>query len=123
MAVVNRDPARFFSRPVFERLRRVCLALPDVTEALAWNHPAFRIGKKTFCVFEMIGGRPSIGFRLPKRDTARWSTRRHFFRTPYGRDVWVSRWVDVPVDARQLATLIRRSHAHMAPQRERVPRT
>ncbi|SRR5579871_1240112 len=116
MSPLDVDRARLFSRPVFARLRRLCLALPDTTEVPAWNHPTFRIGKKTFCAFEMIRGRPSVAFRLPKADAAQFTRRKHFFPTPYGRDVWASRWVDVPVDFRLMATLIRRSYAHTAPR-------
>lgn len=30
-------------------LRQICLALPDAKEAVAWRHPAFRVGEKMFC--------------------------------------------------------------------------
>jgi hypothetical protein len=36
-----------FTRPVFARLRRLCVALPETYEAASWGHPTFRAGTKT----------------------------------------------------------------------------
>jgi len=68
-----------FIRPVFARLRRLCLALPETREAESWGHPNFRAGKKTFCTFEMLNERPSIAFRLSPSDANRTLRRRGFF--------------------------------------------
>ena len=103
-----------FERPVFGRLRRLCLALKGTREALSWGHPSFRAGKKTFCTFEIFAGRPSIAFRLTASDAKSLAGKRHFFVTPYGRGVWVSRWVDVRVDQKLMATLIERSYRQVA---------
>ena len=106
--------AREFERPVFTRTRRLCLALPEASEKLAWGHPTFRAGKKVFCAFEVFGGRPSIAFKLTTADATRFARKRHFFATPYGRGVWVSRWVDVPVDLKLFARLAERSYREVA---------
>lgn len=110
-------PARVLERPVFTRLRRWCLALPETKETSSWGHPNFRAGKKIFCAFEVFGGRPSIAFRLTAADAKRFARKRHFFATPYGRGVWVSRWVDVNVDPKLMATLIDRSYRQVAPKK------
>jgi predicted DNA-binding protein (MmcQ/YjbR family) len=106
-----------FERPVFARLRRWCLAFPEAKETSSWGHPNFRAGKKIFCAFEVFGGRPSIAFRLTATEVQCLVRKRHFFATPYGRGVWVSRWVDVPVDPKLMATLIDRSYRHVAPRK------
>src|SRR5260221_9367422 len=108
-------PTPEFERPVFRRLRRLCLAFPETREASSWGHPNFRAGKKIFCAFEIFGGRPSIAFRLTPSEANRLAGKRHFFATPYGRGVWVSRWVDVAVDQKLMATLIDRSYRQVAP--------
>jgi predicted DNA-binding protein (MmcQ/YjbR family) len=107
-------PAREFDRPVFTRLRRVCLALPETKETSSWGHPSFRAGNRIFCAFELFGGRPSVAFRVSAAEAKRLARERYFFATPYGRGVWVSRWVDVPVDAKAMASLIRRSYRQVA---------
>jgi len=106
-----------FGRPVFARLRRLCLACPETVETTSWGHPNFRAGKKTFCAFEIISGRPSIAFRLAPADIKRASRRRHFFPTPYGRGLWMSRWVDVGVDWGVVATLLEQSYRLVANKR------
>ena len=108
---------REFDRPVFSRLRQLCLALPETRETAVWGHPNFRAGKRTFCAFELIGGRPSIAFRVTAAEAKQLARKRHFFSTPYGRGVWVSRWLDVRVDAKSMATLIGRSYRQIAPKK------
>src|SRR5690242_17684603 len=107
-------PALEFERPVFRRVRRLCLALPDTKEASSWGHPNFRAGKKTFCAFELFGGRPSIAFRLTPAEVKGLAGRRYFFATPYGRGVWVSRSVDRPVSLKLIEALIHRSYRQVA---------
>jgi predicted DNA-binding protein (MmcQ/YjbR family) len=106
-----------FDRAVFNRLRKLCLALPETTETSSWGHPNFRAGKRIFCAFELFGGRPSIAFRVPPADVKRLARQRHFFLTPYGRGVWISRWLDVPADAKSMAALIARSYRQVAPKK------
>jgi predicted DNA-binding protein (MmcQ/YjbR family) len=106
-----------FGQKVFARLRRLCLAFPETAETTSWGHPNFRAGEKTFCAFEIIGGRPSIAFRLAPGDVERTSRRKHFFATPYGRGLWVSRWVDVGLDWGVVATLLEQSYRLVANKR------
>ena len=102
-----------FERPVFKRARKLCLAFPETVELTSWGHPTFRAGKKTFCAFEMIKGRPSIAFRLARVD-ARLARRKNFFVTPYGRSLWMSVWVDDAVDWTLIAALVERSYRLVA---------
>jgi predicted DNA-binding protein (MmcQ/YjbR family) len=106
-----------FERPVFARARRLCLAFPETVETASWGHPNFRAGKKTFCAFEMLSGRPSIAFRLSPRDVDRTLRRQHFFATPYGRGLWVSVWVDAAIDWTLIASLVDRSYRLVANKR------
>jgi predicted DNA-binding protein (MmcQ/YjbR family) len=91
--------------------------LPETTEKASWGHPNFRAGKRTFAAFEIIGGRPSIAFRLPPAEVARLLRRRQFFATPYGRDLWVSLGVERAVDWRLVDDLLRRSYRTVAIKR------
>jgi predicted DNA-binding protein (MmcQ/YjbR family) len=108
---------RIFERPVFSRARRLCLAFPETVERSSWGHPNFRAGKKTFCAFEMIQGRPSIAFRLPRAEVARRLRRRGTFQTPYGRGLWVSVWVDGAVETDTIARLAEQSYRGVATKR------
>ena len=99
-----------FERPVFARLRRVCLALPDTTEAIAWGHPVFKLGKKSYCALEILKGRPSVALGATPADVKRLMKKKDFFGTPYGRLVYVSRWLDGNINWRELETLVKRSY-------------
>jgi predicted DNA-binding protein (MmcQ/YjbR family) len=109
--------AEVFDRPVFNRARRLCLALPETSERASWGHPNFRVGRKVFCAFEVVKGRPSIAFKLSAPDRKVAERKRNFFSTPYGRGLWVSTWVDRAVDWRLIARLIDRSYRCVADKR------
>ena len=100
------------------RLRRRCLSLPETSETGSWGHPNFRAGKKTFAAFEWVEGRPSIAVRLgaAEADHLR-SLRRDFFRTPYGRGIWVSVFADQAVDWGLVDDLIERAYRQVALKR------
>jgi predicted DNA-binding protein (MmcQ/YjbR family) len=95
---------------VLQRLRALCLSLPEASERSSWGHPNFRAGKKTFAAFERVKGRPSIAFRLDRADVTRMVRRKEFFPTPYGRGLWVSIWADTSLDWRLIRSLLQRSY-------------
>jgi len=102
---------------ILSRLRALCLALPETSEAASWGHPNFRAGKKVFATYEIVQHRPSIAFRLGPRETARLLRREDFFVTPYGRGQWVSLWADGAIDWPLVADLLRRSYRLVALKR------
>lgn len=108
---------RIYERPVFARARRACLAFPETAERSSWGHPNFRAGRTTFCTFEIVRGRPSIAFRLPPAEVRRRLRQTGFFKTPYGRGLWVSAWVDWAVKEGVIATLAEQSYRAVALKR------
>ena len=106
-----------FERPVFARARRLCLALPQTSERSSWGHPNFRVGRKTFCTFEIVKGRPSVAFRLAAIDRRALLRQKTFFDTPYGRGLWVSVWMDVAIDWTSIRVLVEQSYRTVASKR------
>jgi len=102
---------------VLEKLRAMCLALPETSERVSWGHPNFRAGQRTFATFERVQARPSIAFRLDRDDVERLLHRKQFFSTPYGRGQWVSVWADRALDWRLVGVLLQRSYRTVALQR------
>jgi len=100
-----------------ERLRRLCLALPEARETVAWGHPVFKAGTKTFAAIEPVKGRPSIAFRLAPVDVDLLLRRPGFFTTPYGRGLWVSAWADEVLDWSLIGGLVERSYRVVALKR------
>jgi predicted DNA-binding protein (MmcQ/YjbR family) len=102
---------------VLQRLRKLCLSLPESSEVSSWGHPNFRAGKRTFATFEWIQGRPSIAFRLNATDVDLLPERKQFFGTPYGRGQWVSVWADTPLNWNLVQRLLGRSYRIVALKR------
>ena len=105
-----------------ERLRRLCAALPDVTERLSHGEPAWFVRDRSFATtadhhhddrlavwLAAAAGRQES---LVETDPAR------FFRPPYvGHRGWVGVYLDVSVDWDELAQLIADAHATIAEAR------
>jgi len=102
---------------VVQKLRSLCLSLPETSETTSWGHPNFRAGTRTFTTFEIVDGRPSIAFRLNPTDVDLLLRRKQFFATPYGQGHWVSLWADAAVDWQFVAELLRRSYRSVALKR------
>jgi predicted DNA-binding protein (MmcQ/YjbR family) len=77
--------------PVLEKLRAICLALPDTTETPTWGKPHFRVKEKIFCGYdgEDADG-ASLGFKMEKEVAFAIVSDPRFFRAPYvGQHGWV----------------------------------
>lgn len=96
----QRHIGRADDSPLLRRVRSFCLSLPETTEVSSWGHPNFRAGKRTFVTYEWIKKRPSIAFRLPPTDVAKYVAAPGFFLTPYGRGQWISLQADARVSWR-----------------------
>jgi predicted DNA-binding protein (MmcQ/YjbR family) len=47
-----------------DEIRKLCLALPDVTEGTPWGHPVFRVGQAMFCGYEEVRGKRCLNVKL-----------------------------------------------------------
>ncbi len=113
-----RFPASASDEKALARVRKLCLALPEVTETNTFGHPNFRIANKIFAACEPVQGRPSIAFKLgAEQATLTLVSDGRFFPTPYGRGHWVSLWADVKLDWKEIADLLRQSFRTTAPKR------
>jgi predicted DNA-binding protein (MmcQ/YjbR family) len=76
---------------VLEKMRLVCLDLPETNETKAWGHPNFRAGKKTFAVLETYKGILSIAMKVGQAKQRQLLKDERFYETPYvGKQGWVS---------------------------------
>ena len=108
--------------PRLERLRRICLALPEATEKEAWGDPTWRVGDRIFAMqkgnFE--GGRPSVWLKAPEgaQGALVGSDADRFFVPPYvGGKGWVGVHLDGRVDWGELTDLVEESYRLIAPKR------
>jgi hypothetical protein len=107
-----------------DRVRRVCLALPEATEQEAWGEPTFRVRKKIFAMYAAAGnhhgaGRNSLWCNAPLgvQQMLIHSDADTYFSPPY---VGVKGWIGIVldrVDDRELAELVAQSYCMVAPKK------
>jgi predicted DNA-binding protein (MmcQ/YjbR family) len=105
---------------LLQRLRAVCLALPEATEAGGVGDPTFRVRDKIFAMQHGVSGRPSLWCKAPRgfQGVIVGSDPERFFVPPYvGHHGWVGIWLDRHVDWAQIAELVRESYRMTAPKR------
>ena len=112
-----------------ERLREICLSLPDATEKEAWGDPTWRVRGRIFAMQKgnYHGGRPSLWLKAP--DGAQGALvdadPRTFFVPPYvGNKGWIGVYLDARIRWAPLAALIEQSYRLVGsrPERPRAPR-
>jgi predicted DNA-binding protein (MmcQ/YjbR family) len=101
-----------------EKVRSICLALPETREVEAWGHPTFRAGKKMFASFsEGIEGfalHLKIGFDRQEELLAD----ERFFPTPYSaHQGWVSLRMNHKPDWNEVRNLVREAYCQVALKR------
>jgi hypothetical protein len=106
-----------------ERLRTLCLGLPEVTERLSHGEPTWFVrGKKTFVMFADHHHDDRLAFWCAAPPGAQeavvGSEPDRYFRPPYvGPRGWLGVWLDVPVDWDEIADLVDDAYRAVAPKR------
>jgi len=109
-------------RPV-ERLRRICLALPEAVEKETWETPTFRVRDKMFCmcVEDHHGdGRIALWCKAPPgvQEILVEAAPARFFKPPYvGPKGWIGIRLDVDVDWDEVAEFVEDSYRMTAPKK------
>ncbi|HTM22396.1 MAG TPA: MmcQ/YjbR family DNA-binding protein [Kofleriaceae bacterium] len=97
---------------VIDRLRAICIALPDVSEQVAWGEPTWRVGGRMFAMFDTyhhgsahlavhLAAPPGAQEQLVESDPDR------FFRPPYtGSKGWLAIVLDTDPDWGMVASLV-----------------
>jgi hypothetical protein len=105
-----------------ERLRKLCVALPEVTEKLSHGEAAWFVGGKQFAntadhhhddrLGVWLGAPTGLQEMLVAADPKR------FFRPPYvGHRGWLGVYLDAEVDWDELAGMLQQAHRLVAPKR------
>lgn len=108
-----------------DRLRAICLALPEASEQEAWGDPTFRVRGKIFAMEKRGDGRASLWCKAPagSQEVLVGADPDRFFVPPYvGHKGWVGMRLDK--DARgqapdwdEVSAIVRRSYCLIAPKR------
>jgi len=112
----SKPSPRRASRDPIERLRQICLGLPETTEKVAWGEPTWRVKGKLFAQLDNHHhGADHLAVWLPaplgEQESLIFLDARRFFRPPY---VGVRGWVGVRIDGRpnwaQVTTLVKQAY-------------
>ena len=108
-----------------DRLRALCLALPEAHEVEAWGEPTFRVRGKLFAMYAAAGnhhgaGRPAVWLKdVPANQEAMVAAEPgRYFVPPYvGPSGWVGVWLDRRPRWAEVAGLVRDAYRRTAPKR------
>jgi len=103
--------------------RKICLALPETTEKVAWGAPTFRVKDKIFAMFTANhhgDGRIALWCNAPPgaQEELIGSDPVHFFRPAYvGPRGWVGVRLDGTLDWGVIAMIVLEAYKTTAPKR------
>ena len=105
-----------------DRLRRICLALPGVSERVSHGEVSFFAGKQFVAVDDHHHGADRLAFWCPARAGAQEQLiaedPQQYFRPPYvGHRGWVGVRIDLDPDWDEIAEIVRDAYRQVAPKR------
>jgi hypothetical protein len=113
------------SRSPIERLREICLALPETSEVEAWGEPTFRVKGKIFAMHASAdthhgAGRPAVWILSVsmEQDLVLRARPDRYFKPPYvGPSGWIGAWLDRNPPWSEIAELLRDGWRRRAPKK------
>lgn len=104
---------------VLQKLRKICLKLPQTKETLTWGKPHFRVGEKIFCGCGENAGRPSLGLKMERNESVLMMKGPGIEKAPYSRpgDGWVAIDPNVFDDWKEIENFVIGSFRLIAPKR------
>jgi predicted DNA-binding protein (MmcQ/YjbR family) len=108
-----------------ERLRSICLALPETAEKVAWAEPTWRVKGRLFAQLDNHHhGADHLAVWLPaplgEQESMIFLNPARFFRPPYvGQRGWVGVRIDRRPDWRLIAAVVKQAYLEVAPPRLR----
>jgi predicted DNA-binding protein (MmcQ/YjbR family) len=103
-----------------QRLRDICLALPEAAEKETWGDATWRVRDKIFAMEKRGDGRSSVWCKAPEGGQAMLveADPDRFFVPPYvGSKGWVGMYLNKSPDWAEVTRLIKRSYRLIAPKR------
>ena len=110
------------ARTPVDRLRAICLALPETTEKIAWGEPTWRVRGRLFAQLDdHHHGAEHLAVWLPaplgEQEALVAADPARFFRPPYvGPRGWVGARIDGRPDWKVVTRLVEQAYHHVAPR-------
>lgn len=103
-----------------DKLRAICLALPEAEERETWGDPTFRVRDRIFAMEKSGDGRISLWCKAPpgSQQVLVGADPERFFVPPYvGHKGWIGVRLDNSPDWTEVAKIVNRSYRLVAPKR------
>ncbi len=108
-----------------DRLRKICLALPEAHEVIAWGEPTFRVRNKLFAMYASArnhhgAGKNAVWCKATHVDQALLirADPNRFFSPPYvGPSGWIGIYLDGKPDWQAVADQLRDAYRLIAPKK------
>jgi hypothetical protein len=107
-----------------DRVREICLALPQAHEVEAWGAPTFRVNNKIFAMYSASShhsaGRVALWMMSVsvEQDFVIRARPACYFKPPYvGPSGWIGAWLDQRPRWEEIAELIRDAYKRRAPKK------
>jgi len=113
------------AQAIIKKLDKLCAALPDVTEVLAWGEPTWRVGGRIFAQLDdHHHGAKHVSVWLPAPEGAQEALidaePDRFFRPPYvGGAGWVAVILDTKPNWDMVAGLLAQAHGIVAAKKRK----
>lgn len=103
---------------MLSRIRRIALALPEVTEDRQFGSPSFRAGKKTFCTLHAHGGRLGLQTWAGEQDQGLLTLDDRYRIPAYiGHNGWIELDLTEGAEDAEMESLMLASYRHFALKR------
>lgn len=103
-----------------EKLRAICLALPEAEERETWDQPTFRVRNKIFAIAGTTDGRPTFSCKAPPGSQmflVGADPERFYVPAYVGPKGWVGVRLDNNPDWEEVAKIVKRSYKLTAPKK------
>ena len=108
-----------------DKLRELCLQLPEAHEVEAWGEPTFRVKNKIFAMYASSGnhhggGRPAAWVKATpsEQELLVRAAPARFFVPPYvGKSGWIGVWLDKRPKWKEIELLLRDGYRLTAPKK------
>ncbi|MGK2960674.1 MAG: MmcQ/YjbR family DNA-binding protein [Gemmatimonadaceae bacterium] len=112
------------SKPL-DRIRKICLALPEAHEVEAWGEPTFRVRNKLFAMYAAAGnhhggGRPGVWIKSThvNQDLFLHLDPERYFSPPYvGPSGWIGVYLDKSPEWKVISEILRDGYLLTAPKK------
>jgi predicted DNA-binding protein (MmcQ/YjbR family) len=111
-------PPRKLNARYLARMRKICMAYPEVVEVEQFGNPWWKAGNKSFCIYGESDGHQGASFNLSLDEQALLLGDERFYKTGYiGRHGWTSMRFSGKIPWEQVEGLVEIAYRRVALKR------